>query len=377
MTAAHRIAMVMAISAFGFAQVESARAHDFAITQVVAIIKADGTFLIDMRVDVDALALGVSSVADSQEVAASLRALSPSELDRAMDRARGTILRRVRIRFDDQKVIPAVTFPEHDHPLCPAGAEPSVLGTTARLAGRYPVDAKSFTFGASRAFGAVQLTILNEEGLGGVKHVFGAGEDSPPFNLHEPGNETSEFAFGRYLVLGFEHIIPKGLDHILFVLGLFLLSTQFKPLLLQITAFTVAHSVTLAMSMTGAVSLSSRIVEPLIAVSIAYVAVENMCVRDLKPWRPAVVFLFGLLHGMGFAGVLRELGMPNGQFVSALVGFNLGVEFGQLAVVLLAFLVVGWFRHRIWYRKAIMIPLSLAIALVGAYWAIERTFLAT
>jgi hypothetical protein len=107
--------------------------------------------------------------------------------------------------------------------------------------------------------------------------------------------------------------------------------------------------------------------------AIAYVGVENMLVREMKPWRPAMVFAFGLLHGMGFAGVLRELGMPSGQFVSTLVGFNLGVELGQLAVVLIAFAAVGFFRKRSWYRQFMVLPLSALTALVGTYWAVQRS----
>jgi hypothetical protein len=175
-----------------------------------------------------------------------------------------------------------------------------------------------------------------------------------------------------YVVLGFEHIIPEGLDHILFVLGLFLLSTKMGPLLWQVSAFTLAHTVTLACATYGVIQLAPSIVEPLIALSIAYVAIENVCTSKLHAWRPIVVFVFGLLHGLGFSGVLQELGLPPGRVATALVSFNVGVELGQLAVIALAFLVVGWFRHRPWFRRRIVIPLSLAIAAVGLYWSLER-----
>jgi hypothetical protein len=120
------------------------------------------------------------------------------------------------------------------------------------------------------------------------------------------------------------------------------------------------------------VALPSRLVESLIAASIAYVGVENMITSQLKPWRPAMVFGFGLLHGLGFAGVLRELALPRGQFATALVSFNVGVEVGQLAVVGLAFLAVGWFRRSASYRKRVVIPLSAAIAAAGLYWSVIR-----
>ena len=109
-----------------------------------------------------------------------------------------------------------------------------------------------------------------------------------------------------------------------------------------------------------------------IALSIAYVAIENLVTRELKPWRPLVVFLFGLLHGMGFAGVLGELGIPERQFFAALVSFNLGVEAGQLSVLTAAFLTMGWFRGKPWYRARVTIPLSLGIAAMGLYWAATR-----
>ncbi len=178
-----------------------------------------------------------------------------------------------------------------------------------------------------------------------------------------------------YVAIGFVHIVPRGIDHILFVLGLYLLSAQLRPLLTQVTAFTLAHSITLALGVYGVVEISPKIVEPLIALSIVYVAVENVVLARLSPWRPFVIFAFGLLHGLGFAGVLREIGLPRADFVTGLVGFNLGVEFGQLAVITAAFLATGlWFRNREWYHARIVVPGSLAIAAVGLYWSVERLF---
>jgi hypothetical protein len=177
---------------------------------------------------------------------------------------------------------------------------------------------------------------------------------------------------GQYIPLGFTHILPKGLDHILFVLGLFLLSTRLRSVLLQVTAFTVAHSITLGLSIYGVVALPPRIVEPLIALSIAYVAIENIATRQLHAWRLAVVFGFGLLHGLGFAGVLRELGLPGGQFLAALLSFNVGVEAGQVSVILAAALLAAPVMRREWYRRRIAVPASVVIASVGVYWTVVR-----
>jgi hypothetical protein len=178
-----------------------------------------------------------------------------------------------------------------------------------------------------------------------------------------------------YVRLGFEHILPKGLDHILFVLALFFASTRLKPLLIQVSVFTVAHTITLGVAAAGWVRAPGAVVEPLIALSIAYVAVENLFTREMTPWRPVVVFAFGLFHGLGFASVLLDLGLPDEQFLTALVGFNVGVELGQLTVILAAWLLLHRCFPHPWYRNRIVLPASTAIALTGTWWAIQRTFL--
>ena len=180
-------------------------------------------------------------------------------------------------------------------------------------------------------------------------------------------------AFLDYIPVGFEHIIPKGWDHIIFVLGLFFFSTKLRPLVWQISAFTVAHTFTLALGSIGYIKIIPEIVEPLIALSIVFIAVENIIFDRLSKWRPIVIFIFGLLHGLGFASVLGEFGLPDGFFIAALLGFNLGVEIGQLTVVLLAFITLGyWFNKKDYYQISIANPISIIIGLVGAYWFIER-----
>jgi hypothetical protein len=176
----------------------------------------------------------------------------------------------------------------------------------------------------------------------------------------------------RFVQLGFTHILPKGLDHILFVVGLFFFSTLLRPLLIQVTAFTIAHSLTLGLSLLGVVSLPSRIVEPLIALSIAVVAIENIFFRKMRPSRFLVVFAFGLIHGLGFAGVLKGLGLPEGQFLKVLVSFNVGVELGQLAVIALASALTVWMWKKPWYFRRVVVPVSALIAAVGLFWFVQR-----
>lgn len=176
-----------------------------------------------------------------------------------------------------------------------------------------------------------------------------------------------------YAKMGFTHILPYGLDHILFVVALCLLNTKLKTIIWQATAFTIAHSITLALSIKGVIELPSQIVEPVIALSIAFIAVENMLLKDLKLWRVLIVFFFGLVHGLGFAGVLNEVGLPPGQFFSALFFFNVGVELGQIAVILLVYLLlIKPLGHTPLYRKYVVFPFSILIALVALYWFFER-----
>lgn len=178
-----------------------------------------------------------------------------------------------------------------------------------------------------------------------------------------------------YLQMGFTHIIPTGADHVLFVTGLCLLNTKLKTILWQATAFTVAHSVTLALSMKNIVVLPGAVVEPIIALSILFVAVENMLLTELKAWRVMIVFMFGLIHGMGFASALNEIGLPRNKFFTSIISFNIGVELGQVAVILAVFaLLILPFGGKPWYRTRIVYPLSAVIALIAAWWTIERVF---
>lgn len=176
-----------------------------------------------------------------------------------------------------------------------------------------------------------------------------------------------------YLKLGFTHIIPQGLDHILFVVGLCLLSQKIKTILWQATAFTVAHSITLALSIKSIIVAPSAVVEPIIALSILFVAIENVLITELKPWRVLLVFGFGLIHGLGFASSLNEIGLPRNKFATSIISFNVGVELGQIAIILAIFcLLILPFGKKPFYRKWIVFPMSILIGLIALYWTVER-----
>jgi hydrogenase/urease accessory protein HupE len=178
--------------------------------------------------------------------------------------------------------------------------------------------------------------------------------------------------FLSYLKQGFEHILPEGLDHILFVLGLFLLCRAWKPILIQVTTFTAAHTITLAVATLGYVSVDPKIVEPVIAASIAIVALENIFRPTYGKFRLLLVFIFGLIHGLGFAQRLIDERIPEGSVISALLGFNVGVELGQLAVIGLAVAATFWIKDEAKYRRWVVIPASALIALAGIAWAYQR-----
>lgn len=347
---------------------QSARAHHVDLTQVGILFRTDGTYQVDLAYDANLLVVEAVGPVLSDEERARLGAMTAQELSAKLDELRNTFDRRMTLRFDDVIDEAAISFREDDP-----------RGRTIRLTGKVPQGAKHLVFWASRVFGTVPLTVRYEGSNVELRQILEVAARSEPIPVSSDGGASSVAghmtgaqAALRYLVLGFEHIIPKGLDHILFVLGLYLLSTRPGPLLWQVTAFTVAHTLTLALSMYGVLSLSPSIVEPLIALSIAYVAIENLFTSKLQPWRPAVVFLFGLLHGLGFAGVLTGLGLPRGQFVTALASFNIGVELGQLAVIGIAFLATFWIRSQTWYRKGVVVPSSVLIAVVALYWTVER-----
>jgi hydrogenase/urease accessory protein HupE len=176
--------------------------------------------------------------------------------------------------------------------------------------------------------------------------------------------------FSDFVRMGIEHILT-GYDHLLFLLGLVLLARPTRSLVAAITAFTVAHSITLALAALGAWVPSSKLIEPLIALSIAYVGIENWFVTDARGrWR--ITFAFGLVHGFGFAGALREIAVARPQIPAALLGFNLGVELGQLAVLALLLPVVLAARKVDLWQRAGMRACTGAVAAIGIVWFLVR-----
>jgi hypothetical protein len=257
-----------------------------------------------------------------------------------------------------------------------------------RLAGRCPSESQAVALGYRLLFDIDQLHrgLLRLE-VDGVAHTSVLGPDTGVLNV-EPG-ETSRWAqFGRYLVEGTFHIWI-GFDHVLFLLSLLLpavlvhrsrrwtgvdsLRTALTDVLWVVTAFTVAHSITLSLAALQIIELPSRLVESAIAASVALAAANNLWpVVEQRRWLMA--FGFGLIHGFGFASVLTELGLPSDAFLLSLLGFNVGVELGQLVIVACFLPVAYLLRNTTLYRRGVFVGGSVLTLLVALVWLAERMF---
>lgn len=359
--------MFLALSALatapGVPAAVAAPAHDLERTQVAVAFNDDGTFQIDIR-NAPAWLLERLESLSGEPISGRLEA---DARDRRLAELQPVFARWVWVFFDGQRlqVEPEYMPPEGpDSPSAPAPA-------TMRLRGVIPEGAMSFSWAYGLVVDPYPMLLTGSDGRL-ITHWVQGDLESDRFEITDITAPTRWEVVRNYLGLGFTHILPRGLDHILFVMGIYLLSTQLRPILVQVTTFTVAHTITLAMTIFGVLSLPSAVVEPLIALSIVYVSVENLVTSKLRPSRIGLVFAFGLLHGMGFAGVLGDLGLPATDRVTALLSFNVGVEGGQLAVIALMFLGVGWIRNRDWYRQRTVVPLSVMIGAIGLYWTVTR-----
>ena len=248
--------------------------------------------------------------------------------------------------------------------------------STAIITAPLPEHATDVRFGWDARLGDLILRQIADPSIDPESLYTGLlnnGSQSPAISTRGVAAQPVSTVIINYIEIGFIHIIPRGFDHILFVLGLFFYAARWRPLLVQITIFTIAHSLTLALASQGLVSVPASIVEPIIAASIAYVALENIWRQKLHMSRLLIIFVFGLIHGLGFASVLAEIGLPQGDFLISLISFNVGVELGQIAVIAAAFILhlcLPLSPDR--YRRIVAIPASCVIGAIGIWIVIER-----
>lgn len=357
--------------------VSMAQAHE--VRPAVADVSvSDSEILVSITMPLEPFMAGMSlaGLADTNDSPLAerhdtLRALSADALRAQFETVLPAFLDRIILRAGDTALTPelvGLSIPD-------VGDTELPRDSTLTLRADLPLDSTPVIAGWDATLGTLALRQRDGDQVYGI--LLEAGDLSDPLPRIGAAKKTALQTITHYMVAGFDHIIPQGLDHILFVLGLFFFSLAWRPLLWQVSAFTLAHTITLAMASLGLVSVSPAIVEPLIAASIAYVAIENIFGNgQINARRVAVIFGFGLLHGLGFATVFDVFGFEPGQFALSLVAFNIGVEIGQVAVLIIAWLLVGlWFGQHDGYRRLIAIPASVAIAVVGLWWAFERVFL--
>lgn len=435
---------------FWFTALSTAHAHEV-MPSIGDMRVVDGEVTFEIRANLESFIAGINltETSDTNESAQAatydeLRALTPEALAVDFTRFWPQMAQGITLTADGTPLRPTLDSVQVD----PVGDVDVVRFSVFSFSAPLPDGAETVQVGWGPEFGVLVLRQMDVPAPYDGYLEAGALSDNIP--LAGGGQATGWETFVDYIPVGFDHIVPKGLDHILFVLGLFFLAARFHPLLIQVSLFTVAHTITLALAALGHTDFIDDfmqanlgiafidIVEPLIALSIAYVAIENIFMKGISPWRPFVIFIFGLLHGLGFASVLAEFGLPEATFVPALIGFNVGVEVGQLAVIAVMFLCV-WqalrvdrganeasqgfvvygvllaislalialnpagmvtaLENPVWllagplaaifvlcmasiglrdqqeaYRRLVAVPASVAIAAVGLYWFIERSY---
>lgn len=378
---ATRLTAVFLLFAFIFLPYNAAFADVVKPALIEINVHKDREIYVEVRASIEALLTGINAQYKNTQDAPNaeeydvLRKMQADELHHEFERFKQQFLQSIFIKVAGQKLALKLDYVDIPPPGYTKVPRISIIQLSATL----PEFAESLQWYYPAKFGdnAVRVRQVDEkteQWHWSQWQWLRNDKASEPFSLTEiVAKQAIHEVIFSYIVIGFEHIVPLGLDHILFILGLFLLSTHWRPLLWQVTMFTVAHTITLGLAMNGIIAMPANIVEPLIALSIAYVGIENIYARTLHKSRLVLVFLFGLLHGLGFAGVLSDFGMPKDDFALALISFNVGVELGQLAVLLAAFILLkSWFKGQQNYRNIVVIPLSLFISLVSSYWFLER-----
>ena len=350
-------------------------AHPIPDIPVIGSFERDGKAIIIVEVDPRCFAEDPEDVPFLQKEA--FDKLDKKEKEKLTNQARSLMQKTLQVRFSPEEWV----FPEFRFEFLTKEHETIILdGDVILIRGTYErrlsPDVKSYQI---KAMDSAGYDIVFKNILAGIPqkrvNVLWPGEKSFVLDLSSfftagkegivqggakpQSNVASDTAstFFSFLRKGFVHVLPQGLDHILFVIGLFLFSRKAKPLLLQVTTFTIAHTITIALASLNFLKISPTIIEPLIALSIVYIAIENIYRKEYRHFRLISIFIFGLIHGLGFAGV-SSLDPDSPSFVSELLGFTIGVDMGQLAVIFIflsLLFMLSWLEDK--SRKHVLSPI--------------------
>lgn len=362
--------------------IQPASAHQVDSVEL-ELLRTDGKWKLEGLLDIAYIMPESRGVADAPPLfRKDVMAASEQEHDRIAQTAENTMRKLLKLEYNGKELSWEIHFPDFEK-------DPLVLppeeGEWALMKAEITVDQQlgpgEFVASWQDDLESTLIVIIEEgEDIGLLSISSGMSETLLKVSAPEPSeaelapsSPSKTIQAESWILLGYRHVIPLGIDHLLFIIGLFLLAPRWKPLMLQSVIFTVAHSITLALAILGFVTLPSLFVEILIAASIAWIGIENLFIKKLKPARLFLVFSFGLLHGLGFAGALSEkLGELDGaQLTLPLVSFNVGIELAQVTVLACAFVILLTLKK---WTNQIQTVGSLIVGLAGLFWMFERIF---
>jgi hypothetical protein len=347
----------------------AAAAHEAGTTRVAVAFDEDRSYRIEIVTDASALAEKLEAAAGRQLPADATAAL----FERIMQSSDEVFRRRLRVQFDGSEARPDATYR-----IEPPADATSVAAATITLRGQIPKQAQRFTWSYGWTFTSYALTLRDRGSESPVDQMLEGDQASVAFTLKPPPTRmehlrTTARAAARFAAAGWTAIVPNGIDHILFLLGLYFLSRNTKRAIRHFGVFAISSSIAIVASAFGLVILPPKILDPMIGLSLAYIAMENLVRADGDRRRIPLVFGCGLLHGAGCAAALEGASLPRVGMTVAVASFNLGIEAGQLATVAAAFLIVGWHcSGQQWYRNRVVLPGATLLACTAVYWTIAR-----
>ncbi|KXI26929.1 HupE/UreJ family protein [Paraglaciecola hydrolytica] len=362
-----KIKLVLAL--IGFVYSITGLTHNFEVTKASLTILDNQQYRIQVDLDlIELLQIGANLNGDDSELIDQVRKMSLSDVRRARSRAINQLAQRSYLIVDNYSITLnkiEVTDTEMMHAYLQRPNQDTEYRALMMVKGVLPDNINQIQLELPDFLGKVDL-VINQP----LKQLVAAGKPSVAYDLTHHKQSLLELCI-NYLVQGFEHVVPLGIDHILFVLLLFLCTSTLRELVLNVSLFTIAHSITLSLATLGWIQITPSIIEPLIALTIILLAVQVLLKKHPARQR-LMIFIFGLLHGLGFASVFSEIAAPGEQLVLSLLSFNLGVEAGQLTVIGLAALVCWSWRQQTIYIQRVVPITSGVIAIVGFYWFVER-----